>query len=89
MQRRADGTFEIEFRLPNRRTQRETGRWKVEGRTYTTVTLSIDGKAVDAGDPRFTDVYILEDLKPDSMSYFHPKMNLKFKSIRVSCPNES
>lgn len=86
MQRRSDGSFEIEFRSTGRRPQREAGKWKVEGNTYTTMTLTINGSPVDVRDPQFTDVYELRDLTADSMAYFHAKANVTFRSIKVACP---
>jgi hypothetical protein len=89
MQRRIDGTFDIEFKAQGQPPQRETGRWSVEGTTYTTVTLTIDKRPVDVRDPQFTDVYQLKDLSANSMTYFHPKMNMTFHSIKVACPSDA
>jgi hypothetical protein len=89
MQRRTDGTFDIEFKAPGKPPQRETGRWSVEGRTYTTITLTIDNEPVDVRDPQFTDVYQLKDLSASSMTYFHPKMNMTFQSIKIACPSDA
>lgn len=89
MQRRADGTFDIEFRTPGRPPQRETGRWSVEGSTYTTITLTVDNEPVDVRDPQFTDIYQLKDLSAHSMTYFHRKMNMTFQSIKVACPRDA
>ena len=89
MQRRSDGTFDIEFRAQGQPPQRETGRWRVEGTTYTTVTLTIDDEPVDVRDPQFTDVYQLKDLSANSMTYFHSKMNMTFQSIKVACPSDA
>jgi hypothetical protein len=89
IQRRADGTFDIEFTAAGKTPQRESGRWRVEGRTYTTTTLAIGSESVDIKDPQFTDVYQLKDLSPNAMTYFHVKMNLTFQSIKVACPSDA
>jgi hypothetical protein len=89
MQRRSDGTFDIEFRAEGQPPQRETGKWSVEGKTYTTITLTIDNEPVNVRDPQFTDVYELKNLSAQSMTYFHPKMNVTFQSIKVACPSDA
>lgn len=89
MHRRSDGTFDIEFRTEGQPPQRETGRWSVKDTTYTTITLTIDNEPVDIRDPQFTDVYQLKNLTAESMTYFHPKMNMTFQSVKVACPGDA
>jgi hypothetical protein len=86
MQRKQDGTFQIEFRTPSRPAQHETGLWKVDGQIYTTVTMTINGKPVDLDDPQFTDAYLLREVAPVSMAYHHSRMNVTFRSTKVACP---
>ena len=86
LQRHADGTFEIEFRVPGQPPQRETGSWRVAGATYTTVTTTVDDQPVDLHDPHFTDVYELGDVSARSMAYSHPASGMNFQSSRVACP---
>jgi hypothetical protein len=89
MQRKPDGTFQIEFHSSSQPIQREAGRWKVDGEKYTTITMSIDGVPVDARDPQFTDIYLLREVTAESMTYFHARMNITFKSKKVACQNNA
>lgn len=88
MRREEGGSFEIEFRASGRTVQREAGRWRVDGETYTTLTMLVDGEPVDVLDPQFTDVYLLRDVTPTSMTYFHSGMNVTFQSTKVACPDD-
>lgn len=89
MNRRSDGSFEIEFRAAGGAPQRETGRWRVDGSTYTTITLTVDEEPVDPQDPQFTDVYQLMKVSADSMIYLHRGLNMSFRSVRVACPGDA
>lgn len=87
IQRKSDRTFQIEFGAPGEANQRETGRWAVDGQTYTTITSTINGKAIEPLGRQFTDVYLLRDVTSNSMTYYHVRMNLTFKSVKVACVN--
>lgn len=88
IQRRPNGTFDVVFSAQGRPAQRETGRWRVEGMTYKTSTLTVNGIPVDSRDPQYTDTYELKDLSADSMTYFHTKANMTFQATKVACPAE-
>lgn len=88
MRREEGGAFEIEFRASGQTVQREAGRWRVDGETYTTLTMFVDDEPVDVLDPQFTDVYLLRDVTPTSMTYFHSGMNVTFQSNKVACPDD-
>jgi hypothetical protein len=89
MNRRADGSFTIEFATVGQgkqlRIQVEEGRWSHENDTYTTVTTKVGGESLDTIDPQFTDVYEITLLADGVMSYYHPKMKMAFTSKKVSC----
>ncbi len=87
MNRHTDGTFEIAFGAPPKRPHRESGQWKVQGDAYMTITLTVDGNPVDPRDPQYVDLYKLQDLTSNSMSYLHLRSNILFKSIRIPCPD--
>lgn len=87
MDRRADGSFDITFESPPKRPHHESGRWKVQGDVYTTLTLTVEAKPVDLHDPQFVDVYRLRDVTSDSVSYFHLRTGILHKSTRVPCPD--
>ena len=86
IQRNADQTFQIEFGVPGAPPQREIGRWSANGSTYTTVTTSINGEAVEPFDPSYTDTYVLRDVTANSVTYYQSQRKLTFKSVRVACP---
>jgi hypothetical protein len=89
MNRKADGTFTIEFRNVERglqlSIQTEEGRWTHKDDKYTTVTTSVAGEPVDTADPHFTDTYVITSLTDGVMKYYQPKMNMTFTSKKVSC----
>jgi hypothetical protein len=89
MHRRVDGTFKIEFRSPILPVQIETGKWKVVENTYTTLTLAVNGNPVDVTDPQFTDKYVLKELTPTSITYFHAGANQTFRSNKIACPGDA
>ena len=86
MNRKADGTFSIEFRAvgsgPHTAIQTEGGRWGYADGKYTTVTTVIDGKAVE---PPYVDDYELKSISDSQMTYYHAEMNMTFTSRRVAC----
>ena len=86
MNRRADGTFTIEFRARDGAVQREEGTWRDEGSNYTTVTMKINCEPVDQNDPQFTDTYEIRSFANGGMAYYHARMNITFKAQQVECP---
>ncbi|WP_440224820.1 hypothetical protein ACQQ2N_06170 [Dokdonella sp. MW10] len=85
MNRRADGTFSITFIPEDGPVQREEGTWSQHGKSYTTVTTTIDGRPVDVQDPIFTDTYDTRWLDNDVMESHHKKANMVFKSRKMPC----
>ena len=85
IERKPDQTFRIEFAVPGGPPQQETGRWAVEGTTYTTVTVAINGKPVEPFDPGYTDRYELREVAGDSVTLYNTRSHSTFKSVRVAC----
>lgn len=89
MNRKADGTFTIEFAATERGValpiQTEEGRWTHKDGTYTTMTLRVSGQAVDSKDPHYTDTYEIKAVADGVMTYYHPTMGITFRSRKVSC----
>jgi hypothetical protein len=89
MNRKADGTFLIEFTAIERGRQLpiqiEEGTWSHKDGKYVVVTTKIDGVPVDQTDPHFTDEYVVGSVADGVMHYYHQKSKLTFTSRRVSC----
>lgn len=89
MDRRADGTFVIEFTpIPNdsgSRPQTEDGIWTHSNGAYKTITLRVNGKPVNTGDEHYSDVYEVVSLDGGVLKYHHKRMNVTFQSEKVSC----
>jgi hypothetical protein len=85
MNRRANGTFSIEFKSSDGSIQPEEGTWAQSGNGYTTVTTKIGGDPVDTNDPQFTDTYEVRSAAGGVMEYYHAKANIVFKARRVAC----
>lgn len=89
MNRRADGTFVIEFSANERGVglpvQTEEGKWNHKDGVYTTVTLRVSGRSVDSSDPQYTDSYQVKSVVDNLLTYYHPKMKLTFTSKKVAC----
>lgn len=87
MHRRADGSYEIEFRLYRNcelvLDQKETGRWSVKGRLYHTDTLTVNGSPVDTHDPSFHDDYEIEKLDAGKFTYRHVRTGVRDASRKV------
>src|SRR5204863_110263 len=88
MNRRADGTFIIEFRtielglrLP---VQTEEGRWTHKDGKYTTFTTKVAGEEVDTSDLHYTDEYEVRSLNDIEMTYYHPGVKQTFTSKKVA-----
>lgn len=86
--RRADGTFEIEFRLYKHCTlafeEKEAGRWSLNGRIYHTDTLYVNGRAVDAKLPYYQDDYAIEKLEEGVFTSRHLKSGVRSTSRKVT-----
>ncbi len=84
VERRADGTFEAEFRIVNQCQvevrQVETGRWGVFEQGFFTIVETIDGIAVL---PRGPDPYTIERIDENSIDYTHLGTGTAFKARRV------
>lgn len=82
--RRADGTFEIEFRIVYQcqveMRQVETGVWDVSDETLRTVTETIDGIEVDMP---ILQEYVIESFDGDHFSYRHLGTGAAFQARRV------
>lgn len=89
MNRRADGTFSIEFAANERGVdlpvQSEEGKWHHKDGMCTTLTLRVAGNSVDTKDPQYTDTYEVKSLVGGLLTYYHPKMKLTFTSKKVAC----
>jgi hypothetical protein len=89
MNRKADGTFTIEFAITDdgvhRLIQKEEGRWSHKDGIYTTLTMSVADQPVDTSDPKYTDTYEIISLADGVMKYYHPRMNMSFTSSKVPC----
>ncbi|MDT8991386.1 hypothetical protein RQP54_10990 [Curvibacter sp. APW13] len=89
MNRRPDGTFSIEFGLNERGADQpvntEEGKWNHKDGVYTTLTLRVAGTSVDTTDPQYTDSYEVKSVNDNQLTYYHPKMNLTFTSIKIAC----
>lgn len=87
MDRRADGTFEIEFRLYEncelKFDEKEAGRWSVNGRIYHTDTLYVNGRAVDTKLSFYHDDYEIERLGTGEFTYRHVKSGVTATSRKV------
>jgi hypothetical protein len=87
MHRRADGTFDIEFRLYKNcllaMDQKETGRWSATERVYHTDTETVNGRKIDTGKPSYHDDYSIEKLDGDAFTYIHTKTEVRATSRRV------
>ena len=81
-QRRADGTYEDEFRRYENCLlvfrQREAGTWTFDGDRFHTITTSIDGSLA-----HFEDEYEVRSLSDKEVRYFHPKSGAVFTDTRV------
>ncbi len=89
MNRRADGTFTIEFRTVERGVslpiQTEEGRWTHDNGQYTTFTTKVAGEEIDKTDPHYTDTYEVRSVNDVEMTYYHPGVKQTFRSKRVDC----
>ena len=94
MQRRADGTFIVEFKpLPvgDHVPQLEEGLWSHKNGSYVTVTTKVAGRNVDTSKAEYTDIYHVESHERGVLTYRHQKLGATFTSKQVQCPkgNES
>ena len=89
MNRRPDGSFSIEFAANERGVdlpiQVEEGKWNHKDGVYTTLTLRVAGRSVDAKDAQYTDTYEVKSVVDGLFTYYHPKMKLTFTSKKVAC----
>lgn len=89
MNRKADGTFTIEFAAIERGIalpiQIEEGRWSHHSGSYTTRTTKVGGNSVNVEDPQYTDTYEVQSVAEGVMTYYHPKVKMTFTSKKVSC----
>jgi hypothetical protein len=87
MHHRADGTYEIEFRVYKNclltMDQKETGRWSATAQVYHTDTEAVNGRKIDAGNPDYHDDYNIETLGGDGFTYVHTKTGVRTISHRV------
>lgn len=87
MHRRADGTFEIEFRLYKNCTleleQKETGNWSIRRGLYHTDTLTVNGAPVDEKNPSYHDDYTIEKLDGRAFTYTHVVSHVRATDMKV------
>ena len=87
MHHRADGTFDIEFRLYKNCLltwhDKEAGRWSATERVYHTDTETVNGRKIDTGKPGYHDDYSIEKLDGDEFTYVHTKTGVRATSHRV------
>lgn len=88
MERSADGTFTVTFRMYRDgvpyRTQQESGRWGYSNGLYTTWTQFMGRTATDPTDVHFQHIYVVEALRDGEMMYKHIASGRTFRVIRVA-----
>jgi len=90
--RAPDGTFQVEFRRYHNcmleLRQIESGRWFVEGATYTTITEWVDLTRLTPDDIHYVEIYDLVSVEPRTMEYRHERTGILFKARRVGADFE-
>lgn len=85
--RAPDGSFDVEFRRYRHcqleMQQFESGRWFVDGTTYTTVTEWVDFARLLPGDPHYVERYELKSVDARTMAYLHERTGILFRARRV------
>ncbi len=85
MEHKPDGTFKIEFRPKDRKTQIEEGTYRDQGAKYTTVTRKIDGKSVDLNNQLYTGEYDIKLVANGFMEIYDTRLKVTFKARKVEC----
>lgn len=87
LDRRADGTFRLatyeEIECTFIPWTSESGRWELDGSTYTVTTLVVNSEAVDTSDSYYRDVYTVNHATEDRLIYTHKLLGMEFDSRRI------
>jgi hypothetical protein len=88
LERHENGTFDLTtFEERNCKVvafTRESGRWALSNGLYSTVTTEVKGKKVDSSARYFQDIYDLEEVSSDRVTYTSIAEGIRFVGRRVS-----
>lgn len=88
LERHANGTFDLttfeERGCKVIAFTRESGRWALSNGLYSTVTTEVNGRKVNSSERYYQDIYALEEVSSDRITYTSIAVGIRFVGRRVS-----